>query len=279
MEKRDTPKPTFTDWFPTENSKGDRLAEETEWNLTHMYDFTIPDINLDDFEIPDELLAALKQPPHKISIEELTERKFGGKGVFDAIQESVWNHLNKEMTEGRISGAEFVTIYTNNIPAALQTAVNFLLQQEQTYWQSIAAQLAAINAAVAIAIAKAQLAQNLYKAHTARAEYALTKMKLATEQETCKRVREEMEATRAQTVGSRTDGKPIEGAIGSNIKLQEIQGKSFIDSSQIKTAQLWADGFSVNKTVDEGTLPPSQFQNSNVDAVLSALRENVGLNN
>lgn len=277
MEEKTTQKPDFADWFSTDKSKGDQLAEQTEWNLTHLYDFELPDVNLDDFKIPEELLEALKQPPHKISIEELTERKFGGKGIFDAIQESVWNHLNKEMMEGRISGAEFVTIYSGNIPTALQTALNFLVQQDQIYWQSIAAQLGAINAAVAIAIAKAQLTQTLYKAHTARAEYALMKMKLATEQETCKRIREEMEATHAQTQGTRTDGLAVSGAIGSNIDLQTIQGKSYQDNLKIKTAQFYVDSYSVAKTVDEGLLPPSNFQNDSIDAVLDSVKDSVGI--
>lgn len=270
-------RPSFSNWFNTEYSKGDRLAEEVFWNLTNGVNFDLPPINWNDLKVPDELLKIIQSPPKIITIEDLTERKPGGNGAFDAIMESFSNHLKQELEQGRMSGAEYNNAYVQSMGVAIQQGLQFVLNQEQIKWSAINAQLAAIKTLVDIAIAKANLVASQMQANTARAEYAVTKSKLSTEMESSKKIREEMEATRGQTSEDRTDSNKIEGLIGKQKELYSTQIESFIRNNELKLAKMYVDGYTINKTVDEGVLPPASFQNNEVDAVLRSVKSNVGL--
>ena len=105
----DIQKPTFENWFKIEGYEGDKTASELEYNLTQGLSFSLPNIDWDDeaFKIPKDLLSAIQTKPKPITIDDLTSRQFGGKGVFDAIMESLYNHLNKEYELGRITGAGY----------------------------------------------------------------------------------------------------------------------------------------------------------------------------
>ena len=277
-------KPTFSDWFLNDvhEHDADHLGEELEWNLTKDADFSIAEIPWDDFEIPDDLIDRLKKGPRRLKEKDLTQRIPRGIGIFDAIMEAMSTHLKEEFATNRITGAEYSKTYAQMFQASLSGAIQFLTSQESLEWQSMQAQIAAIKAMCELAILRAQLAAAHINAHQARANYALTKMKLATEDATYANIREktrtqeqETEAVRGQTADTTTKGARIVGLIGRQKQLQLQQIYSFQHSDQQNAAKLAADYQGIVKTADEGAQPPSCFTNSGMDSIFNKLEDNV----
>lgn len=119
---------------------------------------------------------------------DLTTGVIGGTGTFDIIMASTHAHLKGEFDKQRITGDQYAKAYIELTTAALGTASQFLLGRDQAYWAAIltqnqarAAEIQAVIAAVTLETAKAQLQIAYYEANRSEAEYALSKMKLATE--------------------------------------------------------------------------------------------------
>lgn len=149
--------------------------------------FDLDDLKWDDSKITDvsDLMNNWKKDVDPVTVDELTSRELFGSGVFDAVMESLHNHLKVEYDEGRITGAEYATAYVKLAEAGLSNAVNFTLQKNQAYWNAVLAQAqavtAGIQAQIAAITAKAQFAKIKAEALGVAANYALTTMKLATE--------------------------------------------------------------------------------------------------
>lgn len=88
---------------------------------------------------------------------------------------------------------------------------------------------------------------------------------------------EQTEAERAKTKDTRSDLTPVEGSIGKQKDLYTQQIASFDKDSKYKTAKIFLDSWITQKTLDEGLLAPTQFNNENVNAVINALRVENGL--
>ena len=157
----------------------------------------------------------------------------------------------------------------------------------------------AITALVQLETAKVQLAAVQLEAMNQRANYALTKIRLAGEsvayctaqfnlndmlpaqlllnEAQRKMVSEQMEAQRAQTLNTRTDGATITGVLGKQKDLYSQQITSYQRDSENKAARLFTDAWITMKTIDEGLIPPTSFQNASVDTVLTRVKLNNGL--
>ena len=90
-------------------------------------------------------------------------------------------------------------------------------------------------------------------------------------------VTEQMEAARAQTLDLRTDTNAVTGSIGKQKDLYAQQIVSYQRKSELDAAKLWSDAWTVQKTIDEGLVAPSNFTNTNVDSVLAKIRIANGL--
>jgi hypothetical protein len=172
-----------------------------------------------------------------------------------------------------------------------------------------------VTARVQLEIAKTELASKQYEAKNMEANYALTKMKLSTEsiaycvqkynldeilpaqlealtdahnisvynlanilpaQKTL--VTEQMEAQRAQTMNTRSDGATtIVGVMGKQKDLYTQQIDSYKRDAETKALKLFTDAWITQKTIDEGLLPPGQFSNANLDVMLNRIRVNLSL--
>jgi hypothetical protein len=55
-----------------------------------------------------------------------------GDGVFDKLMETVNSHLDAQYKLGRITGADYATVYLGALQATVQQAVAYLLGQEKT---------------------------------------------------------------------------------------------------------------------------------------------------
>ena len=83
---------------------------------------------------------------------------------------------------------------------------------------------------------------------------------------------EQMEAQRGQTSDNRTDGSIIKGVMGKQKDLYVQQITSYQRDSEVKAAKLFTDAWITQKTIDEGLLAPSGFQNASVDVILANLK-------
>lgn len=84
---------------------------------------------------------------------------------------------------------------------------------------------------------------------------------------------EQYETQRAQTLDTRSNGTtPVAGTLGKQKELHTRQIQSYKQDAQLKAAKPFTDAWITMKTIDEGTLPPTNFNNANLDAILAILR-------
>ena len=57
-------------------------------------------------------------------------------------------------------------------------------------------------------------------------------------------------------------------------ELQEQQITSYKRDAELKAAKIWVDAWVTMKTIDEGLEPPTEFANTNLDAILAVIKEN-----
>lgn len=269
-------KPTFTDWIDTNTLNQDKLAEGTYYNLTlDLNNLTLPEIPWDKLKIPDDLFGLLQVTPKKLSIKDITDRVPKGEGIFDALMESCYAHLKEEFVKGRITGAEYTKAYMQCISISMQSAIQFVTSRDSILWQSVAAQIAALKALIEYYTLLVQYYIAEVNLCLTKTQYASGKLSLALAQEQIRKTKEEMEATRAQTHNSRTDGTSVMGLVEKQKKLYDEQATAYKRNTEIKTVGVYMDGYSVNKTTDEGLEPPDNLTNAQVDSVMSELKKRV----
>lgn len=251
----------------------------------------LPEIDWDNeaFKIPTDLESDLYKSVQRLSNIDLTMGVVGGTGTFDALMRGFKAHLQEEYDANRISGAEYTKAFIALTATAMQNAVQFLLGRDGAYWQSVIAQAQAITARVALETAKVQHMSVLAEMRTARANYALTKLKLSTEDVAFATgqynldyllpqqrllLTEQTEVQRAQTLNTRTDGTVVAGVLGKQKDLYTQQIISYQRDAEIKAAKLFTDAWTVQKTIDEGLLPPNGFTNTSLDAILTTIKTN-----
>lgn len=251
----------------------------------------LPEIDWDDqaFKIPTDLESDLYKNVQRLTNVDLTMGVVGGTGTFDALMRGFKAHLQEEYDANRISGAEYTKAFIALTATAMQNAVQFLLGRDGAYWQSVIAQAQAITARVALETAKVQHMSVLAEMRTARANYALTKLKLSTEDVAFATgqynlnhilpqqrllLTEQTEVQRAQTLNTRTDGTIVAGVLGKQKDLYTQQITSYKRDAEVKAAKLFTDAWTVQKTIDEGLLPPNGFSNVSLDTILTRIKAN-----
>lgn len=151
-------------------------------SLTDGVPFDIPDVDLTgpQFAFPGDATSAMYAVLTKLTNADLTTG-VDGTGTFDVLMKSFAAYLKVEYNANRITGAEYTKAFIALTESAMGGAVQFLLGRDQAFWAAQNAQIAAIIARVGLESAKVQLAALQFQALTAEADYALTKLKLATE--------------------------------------------------------------------------------------------------
>lgn len=261
--------------------------------LTQGLDMTLPEIDWNDemWKLPFDKDSSMFKPIPQITNAELTSGCVNGSGVFDQLMQSVKAHLDVEFKSQRITGAEYAKTYIALMESAMANATQFLLQRDQAYWQAQAAQMQAFIGMVGTATAKADYVKTLSEAKTAAAGYALTIMKLSTEDmaygtakynldqilpQQWELVKEQTEVQRAQTLGNRKDGSPVAGVLGKQTELYGQQIVSYKRDAEVKAARPFIDAWITMKSIDEGLLPPAGFENASIDKVLTKLKTENG---
>ena len=271
-------------------------------SLTKGEDFTIPEVDFTkpEFQLPFDPDGPLYAAVPQITINDLTTRVIGGAGVFDSLMDAFKAHLREEMDKNRITGAEYTKAYIALSESAMSQSVAFLLGKDQAFWQAQTAQFQAITARVEMESSKIRAAAIQLEALNTKANFALTKMKIASEEigvctakynlETMlpqqlknltvqeDLLSEQMEAQRGQTSDTRTDALPVRGVMGKQKDLYAQQITSYQRDAEVKAGKLFTDAWITMKSIDEGLLPPAGFANASIDTVLTALKTNNELN-
>jgi hypothetical protein len=251
-------------------------ANELIVSLTAGKNFNLPDIDLEgpEYDIPTDEEGGIYAPITRLTNADLTTGTIDGSGTFDALMRGFKVHLRAEYDAGRITGAEYTKAYTALVEGAMSNATQYLLGRDAAYWQAVSAQLQArqarvleVLARVQLQTAKVQMVALQYEALTNEANYALSKIKLATESVTyCTGkysleqimpiqktlMQEQVEVQRAQTIDTRVDGTPILGAMGKQKELYTQQITSYKRDAEVKAAKIFTDAWITMKTIDEG---------------------------
>ncbi len=85
-------------------------------------------------------------------------------------------------------------------------------------------------------------------------------------------ITEQANSLRAQSLDTRTDGAAVGGTAGAQKALYLQQIDSYKRDAESKVAKLFSDAWTVQKTMDEGVLPPNNFTNTSIDQVLTYIR-------
>jgi len=214
------------------------------------------DITSSLFQLPElgtDTMYAAVQP---MNISRVTTGSVGGTGAFDQLMAGMKAQLKHEYENNRITGAEYTKAFTDLTAAAMQTAVQFVLGADASFWSSQTAQIQAITGRIAMETARFTY-QNILPA-----QFAL--------------VAEQGDAQRAQTSDTRLDGVPIAGVMGAQEALYKQQIISYQRDAEVKAAKIFTDAWITQKTIDDGLLPPNGFTNDSVNLVLTSIMSNNG---
>lgn len=199
-----------------------------------------------------------------IPIEEFTESKVDGSGVFDLLMKANRAHLEDEFNKSRIRGSEYATVYLGMLESTMQHALAFFIQQRKL---GLEADLLAIQKQIAeIELEKAQVELEIARLNAQKipaeidvlkaqkckldAEYdVLMGQKLKVVQETAL-LTQKVATEKAQTVGSGTDPDSV---IGKQKSLYQAQTDGFTRDAEQKATKLLVDTWNVRRTTDEGT--------------------------
>lgn len=242
-------------------------------------DFTIPDIDLTgpEYTVPGDETGTLYAEIQKLTNSDLTTKTVGGAGTFDWLMGGTHAHLKDEYDKNRITGAEYTKAYIALTQAAMASAVQFLLQRDAATWAALQAQILAITAKVNLATAKMQFEAMKADALTKQAAYAVSKMQLSVLDAQKNLLNEQEQVQIAQTMETRKDGAPVVGVLGKQKLLIAQQITSYQRDAEIKAAKMLADSWSVQKTIDEGIVPPTVFTNTSIDTAIGQVLTNNGL--
>lgn len=244
----------------------------------------LPDVDLYDetHSVPWDSDSTVFKPVEKLTISDVVSD-------FEAIMTSMGAQLQKEFDQQRITGAKFADTYMALTQAALQSAVQFELGKDQAYWMSVKTQADAITANNQNEIARLQ-------AELAKANFALTKLKLATEDSTFgaseynrltmlpaqkKMTDEQMESQRAQTSNTRSDGTTaVTGLLGVQKDLYTQQISSYQADTKIKATKIFQDFWLTQKAITEELAATDSFNSAtkpnDFNAIFSTIRTMTG---
>lgn len=255
-------------------------------SLTKNLNFNIPNVDFNDdaFKIPASLLATLQKEPTVISKEAVTnineetytssnKHTIQGTGSFDTIMSAYMKHLEREFIEKRIQGADYANAYTQLLGQAMEQAINFELNREKSRWEGILSQVQAITAVANLYKAKVELAIAQGQALTTKAQYANAVAQLGILDAQYGNALAQKDHIVAQTDKVRED-------ITLTVKQEAMvaqQTTSFKRRDEYNAVKLQADAFTIQKSIDEGTVAPNVFQSAQINTNMSKHLANVGL--
>lgn len=220
-----------------------------------------------------------------ISNDDLTTGTADGTGTFDILMRSVTNRLADEYAQGRITGADYSSVYLGSMTEVLGQSVAFLLEKDKRSieleileLEKEKAQIAKDKALIELEIARVQLELQELNKPKIEAETRLINQNAENatvqyhvlEQQVCKLKAEydnliEQKAKIISETGllnqkKATETAQINGAgvdpdsvVGKQIKLYGNQADGFLRNAEQKVAKMMLDSWGVRRSTDEGT--------------------------
>ena len=151
---------------------------------------TPPTIDFSDakYDFTPDLTSDLYKDANEIQLADLTQVDLAGEGVFDKLMAAVDLHIQREFKGNRITGDQYAKVYTEVMTGVLGSSVQFLLAKDQAHWAAITAQMQARIAEIQATKALIELEETkfmtqkaLFDMQNSGAQYALTKMQIAGE--------------------------------------------------------------------------------------------------
>lgn len=184
----------------------------------------------------------------QVSLPDLTEASLAGNGAFDVLMRATKAHLEAEYANNRIKGAEYASVYLGSLQSVMQTALQFLLQNQKVDLeiQLLQKQIELVaqqteNEKVQMQVLQAQKCKldaeyDLIVGQKSRndTEITLLTQKVATE--------------RAQTTATGVDPDSV---VGRQKGLYLAQANGFARDAEQKAAKIMADTWNVRRTTDE----------------------------
>ena len=150
-----------------------------------------PDFTDAKYDFTPNQNSALYQTITGATISEVTagDETLTGPGAFDVFMQAMDKHLEREFKGNRITGSQYAEVYTAVANQVMGQAVSFTLQKDQARWAAVTAQMQARIAEIQATEALINLERTKIEASNANfqlnltaAQYALTKLQLATEE-------------------------------------------------------------------------------------------------
>lgn len=217
--------------------------------------------------------------PAPITLEDLTQVKLDGTGVFDSLMRSAALHVQEEFNKNRIKGQDYAQVYLTAMQYVLQNSVVFLLQKDEAANKAALVDAQIRLTETQILLAEKQLEQEEFKKQLIEAQVAKTKQettnlvqelanliaqecllkaqydltmvqKLQTTAQTAL-VQQKIATEKAQTVETGTDDNSV---IGRQKLLYKAQTDGFARDAEQKAAKMLIDTWNVRRTTDEGTV-------------------------
>lgn len=214
----------------------------------------------------------------KIPVEDFTEAKTSGNGVYDVLMRANLAHMEQEYNKSRLRGPEYAQVYLGMLDNTMRTALEFLVQQNklaiEAQTMQIQLEIAKIQLQIAqqnllkvpaeIALLEAQAKLTNQQAANAiiegtvltaqkcklDAEYDVlvgTKLKVVAETSL---LNQKSATEKAQTIGAGIDPTSV---LGKQIGLYTAQTDGFARDAEQKAAKIMIDTWNVRRTTDEGT--------------------------
>ena len=264
----------------------DVRSKEILESITKNVNFQIPDYDLSSwiYELPGnwhDLAHANPTPPSRDTVTNIDKAKYEeskkhtieGTGSFDVFMDAYQKHLEREVKEKRISEADYTQIYTQLITHAMDQAIQFELNREKARFEGFIAQAQAISSAAAVEKAKIELAMAKAQAETAKAQYASTVAQLGILDAQYGNALVQRDNILAQTEKLHEETT----LTVKNQALVEQQTTSFKRRDEYNAVKLQSDAYTIQKSVDEGTVAPTVFQSAQINNAITKHLSNVGL--
>lgn len=150
-----------------------------------------PDFSDPKFDFEPDTTSALYSDINGATIAEVTagEGTLEGTGAFDVFMTAMDKHLEREFKGNRLTGSQYAEVYTAIANQVMGQAVSFTLQKDQARWAAVTAQMQAriaeiqsTEALINLEKTKIEAAESNFQLNLTAAQYALTKMQIATEE-------------------------------------------------------------------------------------------------
>lgn len=238
-----------------------------------------------------------------ITIEDLTRGETTGNGDFDELMRAVLSNLNLQYDQQRISKETFATLYSQLIPVALQSAIQFTLSKGKAGQEILLAAAQVVGQEVQndlirqqILVAKQQVLQSV-------AEVALLNQKKLTEIQTTAATEQSVtnlekqlelltsqiaqsEATTTLTdqktkseianISDMVDGIAVSGTVGTQRSLYQAQVDGFKRDAEQKAAKIMSDANAVTATYIDSYTPPTMLADTSINRVMTKLLAGIG---